>query len=74
MQPEVIGRKEWSRKLYEKHPYPDNYVDKSFLEYKKINGRHIFFNFKKSKIYFISLFSKLMLEFIPIGVAYFIQD
>lgn len=30
--------KKWSRKLYIKTDYPDNYVDESFLAAKKING------------------------------------
>lgn len=28
----------WTKKLYIKNPFPDNYVDQSFLELKKING------------------------------------
>lgn len=34
---EVYYQKNWTKKLYIKHPYPDNYVDKSFLQFKKIN-------------------------------------
>ena len=38
---EVYYQKNWTKKLYIKHPYPDNYVDKSFLQFKKINGKSI---------------------------------
>lgn len=37
----VYYQKNWTKKLYIKHPYPDNYVDKSFLQFKKINGKSI---------------------------------
>ena len=37
-------KKSWRKILYERQDYPDNYVDASFLEEMKKNGRpyHIF--------------------------------
>lgn len=35
-------KKCWSKKLYIKQSFPDNYVDQSFLEFKKINGIYRF--------------------------------
>jgi predicted RNA-binding protein len=38
-------KKEWSRKLYENDfkDYPDNYVDESFLNLRKINGINYYY-------------------------------
>jgi hypothetical protein len=35
---ELDEETEWTRKLYIRHNRPDNYVDKTFLKFKKTNG------------------------------------
>jgi len=34
-----VNQLKWSKKLYLKTGHPDNYVDDSFLELKRINGQ-----------------------------------
>ena len=34
-------KQQWQKLLYIQQPYPDNYVDKSFLEEMKKNGRRV---------------------------------
>jgi hypothetical protein len=31
--------RKWSRKLYTKHDKPDNFVDETFLKFKRTNGK-----------------------------------
>lgn len=33
-----VNKLKWSKKLYIKTGYPDNYVDESFLDLKRTNG------------------------------------
>lgn len=37
-EPELAGKKRWRKVLYEQQPYPDNYVDDSFLSELKVEG------------------------------------